>query len=340
MPKRPSNIFLRGSVYWLRFRWRGQEFRRSLRTKSLGEARVRARKIREAHIYGHILDPVAAPTVRQFAEERWFPESIDLRRSEKGRALARQRMRDYVYPTLGAVRLNEVDLGAVRRFRGVLDKAPRIGVQTVHHVLSDLRALCGYAVRAGVIERNPVDSGSFPRIREKAPAALTDDQVNAILEHAGKWRPIVVLSLETGMRWSELQRLQWRHVEWELRELLIEDQKNGRAQWIPLTDAAVSALEGLRATTSSVFVVPNRTVNACNWVNKIRKRCGFKWTHHQLRHTCGTRLIRATGNRELVRLMLRHSSHRMTDRYARADRAWLRENVQAIGRVRREKGGE
>lgn len=324
MPKRPRNLRKRNGTYHVRYQIDGKPYERTLGTGNQAEAARLARELIEEHRYGRA-PRRRSVSVAEFAV-RWIDEACSLSRKGKGVRLAEQRLRDHILPHVGHLPIDVVTVSDVRQLRARLDET-HLRPQTVRHVLSDLRALFRYAEKLGEIGKSPVDPGVLPKVPETAPKALTDHEVESIIRHARDHRPTVVLLLETGLRWGEAHRLQWRHVLWESRELLIEEQKNGKAQYVPLSDAALGALRELLATTNSVFVTPERSKNAQGWVKGIRRRCGFTWSAHQLRHTCGTRLIRRTGNREAVRQMLRHSSHRMTDRYATTSREWLREIV-------------
>jgi integrase len=55
-----------------------------------------------------------------------------------------------------------------------------------------------------------VDSGSGAH----AAAPLTVEQQRALLEHAGRYRPIILAALATGCRLGELLGLKWSDVDW------------------------------------------------------------------------------------------------------------------------------
>lgn len=76
-----------------------------------------------------------------------------------------------------------------------------------------IRALCAWAVRAGLLERNPADAVPCPRIPAPVPAILTPDQLRALLEAAQPhlW-PAIALGAFCGIRPDEIRRLQWGHI--------------------------------------------------------------------------------------------------------------------------------
>src|SRR5262249_25535454 len=87
----------------------------------------------------------------------WLARYATTARNAKGQHLAATRVRLYLLPALGARRLDSLTGDDVRAYRVELE---RVGLapNTVLHVLSDLRALLGWAVSEGRLWRSP-----FPR---------------------------------------------------------------------------------------------------------------------------------------------------------------------------------
>jgi site-specific recombinase XerD len=94
-------------------------------------------------------------------------------RNEKGQAIARQRVRDYLVPVLGVKLVTRVTADDLREFRLWLE-GREIAVQTVAHVLSDTRCFFRWTEDAGYIARSPVPRRLLPRIQERPPDRLTD----------------------------------------------------------------------------------------------------------------------------------------------------------------------
>jgi integrase len=157
---------------------------------------------------------------------------------------------------------------------------------------------------------------------EHAPRRLTDAQVDRILLFARpKESPCIRLAVHTGLRWGELRTLQWRHVVMEPRpHLVLEATKSGRVRRVPLSVAALEAIQELRGTSTSVFVSPYRAVNSFNLSYRNRDRMPkddrVVWHWHQLRHTFACRYLERGGSLAAFQRMLGHSTSRMTERYA------------------------
>ena len=58
-------------------------------------------------------------------------------------------------------------------------------------------------------------------------------------------RPLVVLAINTGLRWSEQAALRWQDVDPLTRFLTVRLGKNGQPRRVPLNSGARSALQAL-----------------------------------------------------------------------------------------------
>ncbi len=332
MPKLPRYLIRRGKAYYYRRRFGGREIRRSLGT-DLREARRKALLMTQQLDFGEPLEPSATLNVAAFGE-RWLSEYVEQRRSEADHKTASYRLHEYVNPVLGALALEAVGVQHLRALRASLERPreernpKKLSPQTVHHLLSDVRCLFRYAVDVGALDRSPWRSSVLPRIKQRAPARLSDSDLAAIRGATPeRYKAIVDLALYTGLRWGEIRQLQWRHVVMQPSpHLVLENTKSGKVRRVPLGAEALEALGELRQRTSSVFVSDWRPVTA-RWVTELtREATGVRWHFHQLRHTFACRWLERGGSKETLRRILGHASITTTERYGElSDDAVFRE---------------
>jgi integrase len=104
--------------------------------------------------------------------------------------------------------------------------------------------------------------------------------------------------LVTGCRLSEIQRLEWRYVDLQQRELRLPDSKTG-AKTVHLGDAAVALLEAPPRVKDNPYVIVGKekthpTDLQHAW-RRIRKAAGLDDVRiHDLRHNSGNRIIPST----------------------------------------------
>ncbi len=279
----------------------------------LQEAKRKAKELREEYLSSGA--PAKVPTVSEFSS-RWLEEWISQRRNEKNQTLTLNRLRQHILPILGKKTVNEVSGVDVRVLRASLEKKGHSPL-TVKHILSDVRCLFRYAVEVGVLKTSPFRSSVLPKIQEEAPKRLTDEQVTAILQavEGDPFRVAVVLGLETGLRWGELLRLEWKHLVWEpVPHLIVEKTKSGKVRRVPLSEGAVDLLKGL--DQAGRFILPTRPCfGPCALAMGVERRIKFHWHFHQLRHTFACRWLEMGGSLEALQKLLGHSSIQVTQRY-------------------------
>ena len=137
-------------------------------------------------------------------------------------------------------------------------------------------------------------------------------------------QPMVLLSLNTGLRRGEILQLRWADVELLRRELIVrgDNAKSGKTRHIPLNNEALTTLQQWRSDSKSTeWVVAGhdgermRAVKT-SWKRGLRSAAisDFRW--HDLRHHFASRLVMNGVDLNTVRELLGHSDLTMTLRYA------------------------
>ncbi|MBI5836501.1 MAG: site-specific integrase [Candidatus Eisenbacteria bacterium] len=312
MPKLPKHMVRRGRAFYYAQVRNGQRVRISLGT-DYTEACRRLRSLKSGGMVSS----------GQFAEavEQWLRVYIPAARTPTGQQLARQRMRDYVLPHLGHVLLHKLTGDDLRTLRLKLGRTS-LAVQSVKHVLSDVRCFLNWCEDAGLIDHAPVPRKLLPRIQEQPPDRLTDEEVAAVLAAPEPYGFIVRLGLRTGLRWGELTRLQASDVQhgW----LVIHQTKSGRVRRVPLAPALQVELR-FRAGR----ILPLR--DSGGFARYVRKSSGVARFHaHQLRHTFACRWLEAGGSLAALQEILGHSSIVTTQRYGRLGEAHVKAEADRI----------
>jgi len=199
--------------------------------------------------------------------------------------------------------------------------------QTVQHVLEQLRRIINFGVNNRLCQGIDFKI-EMPKVDNNKTEDLTSEQLNNLLKaidddihpYAG---PMMKMALFTGMRRSELFKLQWKHIDFERNFILLTDTKGGPDQKIPLNESARLVLEALPKSGSS-YVFPgnngSQRVTIKNQVNRIKTAAGLPKDFrplHGLRHTYAS-ILASSGQVDMYTLqkLLTHKSPQMTQRYA------------------------
>jgi len=158
--------------------------------------------------------------------------------------------------------------------------------------------------------------------RVRGYSLLPDITATTFADHI---KPMVLLSLNTGMRRGEVFSLTWEAVNLNTAMLTVHAKtaKSDTTRYIPLNDEALSVMKEWQAQTgqTSGLVFPNPEGKRFNnvkrsWatVLKLAGITGFRW--HDLRHCFASRLVMAGVDLNTVRELMGHGDIKMTLRYA------------------------
>ncbi len=235
-----------------------------------------------------------------------------------------------------------------------------LSTETVNRDLATFKAAVSKAVLWGFIEIHPLEKLKllkvdrigkirFLSVAEEKKLRQTmkarDEKMKMEREHANQWRkerdyklypdlsghqfadylrPMVLLSINTGLRRGEVFSLRWENFHLEHAMLTIEGAyaKSGKTRHIPLNAEALYVLKMWRNQTSSIeLVFPNKDGKPFDnvkksWAALLRTADikNFRW--HDLRHHFASKLVMAGVDLNTVRELLGHSDLTMTLRYA------------------------
>lgn len=231
---------------------------------------------------------------------------------------------------------------------------------TANRNMTRIKGLLSRAVEWGVLESHPlakvrrlkVDRRGRVRYltaeEEKALRTALDTRNAAICaerDSANKWRaernkvlfpdlkllgfadhlkPLVIVSINTGMRRGEVFNLTWPDIDLKNKVITVEGDtsKSGQTRHIPMNKEALDTLTKWKEQGDGRgFVFPGRDGNRLDNVKKswdgllkLAKIDSFRW--HDLRHTFASKLVMAGAPLNTVRELLGHSDLAMTLRYA------------------------
>lgn len=173
---------------------------------------------------------------------------------------------------LGNEKLARLTKPGIHNFR---DKLLNEGLthRTTGHILTSLKGVLKEFETRGLVAQNValgVTVATPARHKRKLTVGIdlpTKDEVRRILAVDGRWRPLIVTAVMTGMRASELRGLRWSNVDFTRKVLKVEQRANNWAELgmpkseagqrtIPMSPLVVNTLrEWKLATKDQLFVV-------------------------------------------------------------------------------------
>lgn len=151
--------------------------------------------------------------------------------------------------------------------------------------------------------------------------------------------PMVLLSLNTGMRQGELFSMAWESVDLERKTItvLASHSKGNNTRTIPLNAEALAVLASIRPDPAKglVFKSPvtgerfDNVKKAWAEVTRAAKLPALRW--HDLRHDFASQLVMRGAPLFTVQKLLGHANSRMTQRYAKLAPSTLADAVNLLG---------
>jgi integrase len=266
----------------------------------------------------------------------------------------RNHVKLHINPLVGATKLARLSTPAVEAFRDdLLRKCSR---PMARKVLASLKSILNEAQRRGLVATNaasPVKVDVRKREQGKLRAGRdfpSKEEIQTVLAKAdGRWRPLLVTAIFTGMRSSELRGLGWDAVDFEKEVIHVHQRADnwgvmGRPKSaagdreIPMAPIVVSALKEWRLACPKLkptggagegrlgLVFPNgqgRVENHANIANRgfyaLQIAAGIvdgkgkpKYGLHALRHFFASWAIEREFSAKRVQVLLGHSSIQMT----------------------------
>jgi len=266
-------------------------------------------------------------TINRIWEKYSEEKSVNSKEKRKTRSLSTDKSfyEKHLKTPFGNKEPHELKKEAVDWFGSSLKK--KLSPQTVKHILALLRRLINFG-----IEKQLCDNIKFkitlPEVHNEKTEDLTSDQLAALLKAIDESEDIQVgnmmkLALYSGMRRSEMFRLQWADINFEKGYITLKDPKGKKDQTIPLNNMSRELLKK-HPTTRSKLVFPGergkQRVDVGKAVNKIKEKAGLPKDFrplHGLRHVFAS-MLASSGKVDMYVLqkLLTHKSPQMSQRYA------------------------
>ena len=295
---------------------------------TLHQARERARDILAAVRSGK--DPAdereAARTGISLAEFAPLYLTQHAKRAKKSWREDERRLNKHVLPALGRYRLDAITRANVAQLHRTISETSPVEANRVLALISVLFAKAVEWEHLPETAPNPAAHVQTNRERSRdrwiKPAELPSLMSAIEAEESPYIRAAFLLYLLTGLRRSELLRLQWKHVDLERREIYLPDTKANRAHMVPLSAPAAELLAELPRQSNNPYVFPGRDRGHLYdmkrpWL-RIRERSGLEDIRlHDLRRTVGSHLAINGASLPLIGKVLNHSNPSTTQIYAR-----------------------
>ena len=281
-----------------------------------------------------------------FFENVYLPVT---RTSKKPLSVAKeeQHVKNWIKPAIGNLPLKELKKQHIELIKNRLLEAGRTS-RTVQYVLATIRQTWNAARFEGFVSGDsPTRSVKLPKVDNRRQRYLTPDECESLLTalkpHSEHVYFISVLSLDTGMRFSEIANLERQDINIFAESLFLRDTKSGRNRTVFMTDRVKELFQKMAFGKPDELVFPNRDGQRMKHISKtfdetVEKlglnrgitHSRYKAVYHSLRHTHASRLLESGVDIYHVKELLGHQSIQTTERYTHTRDETLKNAVKRM----------
>ena len=303
-------------------------------------------------------------TLQQYGERVFMPMYQSMI-AETTRSSFDANLRNHIYPTLGNYKLPEITSAQITAL--LLSKRKILSRSTCQKIYIVLKLLFKNAYKTDMIENNPMDKVDPPKAKKgelidtEAKSFTLDELVyidECLEKEPLKWRCLVCLLMDTGIRRGECCGLKWENVDLEAgyitikgnlqytpaKGVYLDTPKNSKSREIDIDPSVVDLLRELKKEqdklTPSPFVFsqdnsdkPMHPQSPTRYFKTFEKKYGVEDFHpHKLRHSFASVAITNGADVASVSEKLGHSDKAVTLRmYTHADK----ESIKRAGNIYR-----
>ena len=345
----------------------------SMRSESAG-GEVVSRAEQKENSLQQMREAAKIQTLKKFGEEVFMPAKA-VTMSENGRYAYQGNLDHWIYPALGKLKMPDITPANISALLLSMQSQGKAHATCVK-VYTILHSLFKMAYMTDVVPIDPMDKVERPKprkneLKDADVEAYTVEEVQRIftaLEREPlKWRVLLRLLIDTGIRRGECCGLRWQDVDFKANTITIsgnlcytpqkgiylDTPKSGKVRTIDVDPEVLALLRELRreqashAISTYVFAQPNspepmHPQSPARYMQKFSKKYGVPILHpHKLRHTFASIAITNGADVASVSEKLGHSDKAVTLRmYTHADQESMKRASQIFRNALKKAGQE
>lgn len=287
-------------------------------------------------------------TFNVFFTQNYFPIAKADKKPESSRK-DDEHFRNWLGPILGdlpLLKISPLDLERVKKNMIDSGRSPR----TIQYVFATFRQCWNMAKRDGFVStESPTKRVKLPKIDNQRIRFLSHEQAGLLLKNlkdrSRQLHDMALLSLQCGLRASEIFNLKWADVSVEKGFLTAWDAKTGTRTAF-MTEDIKKMFASMSPKNSDELIFPDRNgrkiVKISNAFQRAVDELGFnegvtdrrqRVVFHSLRHTYASWLVEDGTSLYVVQKLMGHKTISMTERYSHLAPAVLKEAVRGLERA-------
>jgi len=222
--------------------------------------------------------------------------------------------------------MNKISRTDIESYREHIDNGKR-SKATLNRYMQVVKFAFNYAESLELIDRNPARRLSMYKEEPRERRAITREHEQKLLNASKLSKSpllyhFIMVSLYTGMRYSETLNVKWSHVSREERSIIVQTSKNNESREIPMSKDLLPVVEDLFSITGKYEYIFSHPESG-EKINYIKRsfRTAVKnadigyYCIHELRHSYITRLAASSASITEIQQISGHKTAKMVQRY-------------------------
>ena len=148
-------------------------------------------------------------------------------------------------PFFGSYKLKDISPILIEKYK--LERKQVVSPRTVNIELALLRRMFNLAVSWDKCKSNPMHKVKLYKEPPAKERILSPEEEKALLDSSPEHlKPILVIALNSGLRYRELLDLTWNDVDLESGYIHVRKSKSGKGRKIPINETLKNTLDGLK----------------------------------------------------------------------------------------------
>ncbi len=251
---------------------------------------------------------------------------------------------------VGDKEVESVTKADIAKFRMVL-QSKRKKSSTIARKLACINSFYDYLIDLELVSASPITKSHRPKISQKIPSSLSNEEVQKILNAADtlQEKTILIIMLTTGLRSSEILGIERKNILIERDEktyslnYILENGKHpediayirvkgkgDKEREVPIVGRPLDIFIEYLKTHNFEKVFPISYHMLRRKIIKIGKKCAIDLHPHKLRHTAATMALQSGAELRVIQELLGHASPLTTARYAKVGQKQLLKATKAL----------